>query len=226
MNPAPLVISVPDTRLHAELNSLRDDVNVVEWDLQSDAPALRFDIVVPPYLTSPSLLARLTNVSVELVQSQSIGYNGVKESLPPGLVFANAAGVHETSTAELAMALILASQRGIPDFVHDAELGRWAPFERQSLADRSVLLVGYGGVGRALEARLLPFETVVVRVARTARTDERGAVYGFESLRELLPAADIVVVAVPLTAETTHLVVSRTDARRQSLGEHRARSRG
>jgi phosphoglycerate dehydrogenase-like enzyme len=104
------------------------------------------------------------------------------------------------------MALILASQRGIPDFVHDADVGRWAPFERQSLADRSVLLVGYGGVGRALEARLLPFETTVVRVARSARTDERGAVHGLESLRELLPAADIVVVAVPLTAETTHLV--------------------
>jgi phosphoglycerate dehydrogenase-like enzyme len=197
---------VPDAHLHEALHALRTDVDIVEWDMASDPPAQRFDIVVPPYLGSPMSLDRLANVSARLVQSQSIGYDGVAESLPPGHVFANAAGVHETSTAELAMALILASQRGIPDFVRDAEQGRWAPFERPSLADRSVLLVGYGGIGRAIEARLLPFETTVIRVARTARIDERGAVLGFESLRELLPTVDVVVVAVPLTEETTHLI--------------------
>ena len=201
-----LVVSVPDAHLHDALHALQTDVDIVEWDMASDPPAQRFDIVVPPYLGSSNSLNRLANVSARLVQSQSIGYDGVAESLPPGHVYANAAGVHETSTAELAMALILASQRGIPDFVRDAEQGRWAPFERPSLADRSVLLVGYGGIGRAIEARLLPFETSVFRVARTARIDERGAVHGFESLRELLPTVDVVVVAVPLTEETTHLI--------------------
>ncbi len=75
-----------------------------------------------------------------------------------------------------------------------------------SLADRTVLLIGYGGLGRALEARLVPFETTVIRVARTARTDPRGAIYGIESLRHLLPQAEVIVVAVPLTGETTRLV--------------------
>jgi phosphoglycerate dehydrogenase-like enzyme len=201
-----LLVSVPDAHLHEALRALRTDVDLVEWDMASDPPAQRFDIVVPPYLGSTTSLDRLANVSTRLVQSQSIGYDGVAESLPPGHVFANAKGVHETSTAELAMALILASQRGIPDFVRDAEQGRWAPFERPSLADRSVLLVGYGGIGRAIEARLLPFETPVIRVARTARIDERDAVYGFESLRDLLPTVDVVVVAVPLTEETTRLI--------------------
>jgi phosphoglycerate dehydrogenase-like enzyme len=122
------------------------------------------------------------------------------------MVFANAASVHETSTAEMTLALILASQRYLPDFVRAAEAGTWAPSWHPSLADRTVLLVGYGGVGRAIEARLLPFETTIVRLARHERTDERGRVYGLDSLHELLPLSDIVVIAVLLDESTHHLV--------------------
>jgi phosphoglycerate dehydrogenase-like enzyme len=206
---ARLLVSVPDWRLHDALDRLRHDVDVVEWDLSTAASFDHADIVVPPYLGPPTLLGQLATVSVRLIQSQSIGYDRVADSLPPDNVFANAVGVHETSTAELAMALILASQRAIPDFVRDAQQGRWAPTWCPSLADSTVLLVGYGGVGKALEARLLPFETTIVRVARTARSDERGPVHGLDDLPELLAAADVVVVAVPLTESTTHLIDDR-----------------
>jgi phosphoglycerate dehydrogenase-like enzyme len=169
-------------------------------------PTSPIDIVVPPYMGTVNSLAHLDGVRVRLVQGLSNGYDGVKEALPKNMVFANSASVHETSTSELVMALILASQRGIPDFVRAAKKGHWAPGWHQSLADRTVLIVGYGGIGKALESRLLPFETNVLRVARTERTDERGTIFGFSSLNELLPSADIVVVCVPLTNETTHLV--------------------
>jgi phosphoglycerate dehydrogenase-like enzyme len=171
------------------------------------APLGAIDIVVlPPQLGMARGLARLARVRTRLVQGLSVGFEGIAEMLPPGLVYANAAGVHDASTSELAMALILASQRGVPDFVRAANDGRWAPAPHPSLADRTALLIGYGGLGKAIEARLLPFETTVVRVARTARTDERGAIHGIESLRELLPQADVVVVAVPLTEATTRFV--------------------
>jgi phosphoglycerate dehydrogenase-like enzyme len=114
--------------------------------------------------------------------------------------------VHETSTAELALALILALQRGIPGYVRSAERGRWAPTRENSLADRTVLLVGFGGVGRAIEERLLPFETTVVRVASSARDDAHGRIHGIDELPALLPEADIVVIGVPLSDETRHLV--------------------
>jgi phosphoglycerate dehydrogenase-like enzyme len=135
-----------------------------------------------------------------------VGYDGVADVLPPGCVYANAATVHEASTAELTLALILASQRGIPDDVRNATAGRWEPSWRQSLADRNVLLVGYGGVGKAIEARLLPFEVSVTRLALRGRFDERGEIHGFDSLHDLLPRADVVVVVVPLTEMTTGLI--------------------
>jgi phosphoglycerate dehydrogenase-like enzyme len=201
-----LLVSLPDSVLREAVGVLPDGVEVVEWALDGPAPRPRFDIVVTPYMGATDRLAHLAGVDTRLVQSQAIGYDGVDRVLPAGHVYANAASVHETSTAELTLALILASQRGIPDFVRAADAGLWAPAHHASLADRTVLLLGYGGVGQAIESRLLAFETTVLRVARTARSDERGPIYGFESLPELLPQADIVVVGVPLTSATTHLV--------------------
>ena len=201
-----LLVSMPDSVLREAVGELPAGVEVVLWALDGPAPRPRFDIVVTPYMGATDRLAHLAGVDALLVQSQSIGFDGVDQVLPRGHVFANAASVHETSTAELTLALILASQRGIPDFVRAADRGEWAPAHHASLADRTVLLLGYGGVGRAIESRLLAFETTVIRVARTARSDEHGKIYGLESLPELLPQADIVVVGVPLTTETTHLV--------------------
>ena len=201
-----LLVSLPDSVLREAVGELPAGVEVVLWALDGPAPRPRFDIVVTPYMGATDRLAHLAGVDARMVQSQSIGFDGVGQVLPRGHVFANAASVHETSTAELTLALILASQRGIPDFVRAADRGEWAPEHHASLADRTVLLLGYGGVGRAIESRLLAFETTVIRVARTARSDEHGVIYGLESLPELLPQADIVVVGVPLTSETTHLV--------------------
>lgn len=201
----PLIVSVPTTSLREALGEVPEGVEIIDWDLRVPAPRDRIDVVVPPYLGGQKLEA-LTGVTTRLVQSQLIGFDGVADSLPPGHVFANATTVHETSTAELTVTLILAAQRGIPDFVRASSEGRWAPAVHESLADRTVLLIGYGGVGRAIEARLLPFETIVVRVARSARADERGQVHAIDELPELLPHADIVVVAVPLGESTTGLV--------------------
>lgn len=131
------------------------------------------DLLVPAYMSKPQALAALAGLDIGLVQSQSIGYDGVASVLPEGCIFANAAGVHETSTAELAVGMMIASQRGIVDFVRNQATGKWDGSQRPSLADRRVLLVGYGGVGKSIEARLLPFETEVTRMASRAREQPR-----------------------------------------------------
>ena len=201
-----ITVSLPGTALRDALGAMPDGVDLLEWDLTGPPPAAHIDIVVPPYMDTLGRLGALSRVTTRLVQSQSIGYDGVVDALPPGIVFANAASVHETSTAELAVALILASQRGIPDFVRAADRGEWAPKRHASLADRTVLLVGVGGVGRAVLERLLPFEVTVVRVARTARDDESGRIHAMDDLPSLLPDADIVVIGVPLSTDTAALV--------------------
>ncbi|WP_024366992.1 2-hydroxyacid dehydrogenase [Arthrobacter sp. TB 26] len=203
--PKKITVSLPDATLREYLQP-HPDVTILEWDLSGEPPQPHIDIVVPPYMGGPQVLRGLEAVETGLVQSQSIGYDGVAEFLPAGRVYANAAGVHETSTAELALALILASQRELPRLLQNQQEGRWETRPTASLADRSVLIVGYGGVGKAIEDRLLPFETTVTRVASRERTDPRGHVHGIDELPSLLPEHDIVIVGVPLSDATRHLI--------------------
>lgn len=140
--------------------------------------------------------------NLEVVQLLSAGVDNVRSRVPAGVALCNGRGIHDTSTAELTLALVLASLRGLPDFVRAQDRREWVPGWRPALADRRVLVVGYGAIGRAIESRLLPFEVDVVPVARSARE----GVHGFDELPALLPDADVVVLVVPLTDETRGLV--------------------
>lgn len=202
-----IVLSLPtDPGLREAVGDL-PGVEIVEWDLDGPAPRSKIDIVVPPYWGHARALRNLGGVDAKLVQWQSIGYNGVDRYLPEGFVLANATTVHETSTAELALALTLAAQRGIPKFVRDGLDGKWDLVQFPSLADQCVLIVGYGGVGKAIEARLGGFEASITRLARTSRDEvslagETVHVHGFDELHALLPESNVVILGLPLTDET------------------------
>ncbi|MGP2437556.1 2-hydroxyacid dehydrogenase [Streptomyces sp. JW3] len=147
---------------------------------------------------------------VQVVQTLTAGVDDVMakvSAIPPGVRLCNARGVHEASTAELALTLTLASLRGVPGFVRAQDQGEWRGGFRPALADKNVLVVGYGAIGAAIEDRLVPFEVArVVRVARSARTTERGPVHPLAELPALLPEADVVILSTPLTEDTRHLV--------------------
>lgn len=204
----PLVVSVPTEELRSALAGT-EGIDLLLWDLESPAPRAAIDLVVVPYMSPPAVLGRLAGVQVGLAQSQSIGYDGVLDALPPHVRFANGAGIHEASTAELAVGLMIASQRGLPAYVRSQDRAEWVHRRTAALADSRVLVVGQGGVGRAINERLRPFEVDLVRVASTARTDEHGTVHGVDELADLLPSVDVVVLAVPLTDRTRGLVDAR-----------------
>ena len=197
-----LTVSVPPGPLREALGPLPDDVELLEWDLDGPAPRPHIDLVVRPNVRGLAPLEWLSTVTTRLVQSPAIGFDGVSGVLPPGHRLANAAGVHEDSTAELAVTLVLAAQRDLPFYVQAADQGRWATRLSPGLSGRTVLLLGVGGVGQAVEARLRPFGPEIVKVARAARD----GVHGVDELPTLLPEADVVVVAVRLEDSTVRLV--------------------
>jgi phosphoglycerate dehydrogenase-like enzyme len=167
-------------------------------------------VVVPPYIGAGSRMAAVRHLpNLELVQLLTAGYEGVVDVLPEGVALANAAGVHDASTAELAVALTLASLRDLPDFVVAQREERWLPpsFHR-SLADRRVLVLGFGAIGRAIAARLTPFEVEVTAVASRPRAGDElvRSVHGVDELPDLLPHHDVVIVIVPLGKRTAGLV--------------------
>ncbi|CAL9580061.1 2-hydroxyacid dehydrogenase [Streptomyces sp. NPDC057838] len=196
-----------------EIEGLPEGPDYRFWNGADDFPADPADCafyVVPYMKPSPLCVRPLPRMSrVEVVQTLSAGIDHVEPGLGqlrPGVRLCNARGVHEASTAELTLALILASLRGIPDFVRAQDRGEWLGGFRPALADRSVLIVGYGSIGAAIEDRLVPFEPArVARVARSERTTARGPVHPLTELPALLPAADVVVLSTPLTDATRGL---------------------
>ncbi|WP_062641839.1 2-hydroxyacid dehydrogenase [Streptomyces maremycinicus] len=197
-----------------EIKGLPEGPNYHFWNGEEDYPADPADCVfyVVPYMKPAGLGQRPlpAMTSLEVVQTLSAGIDHVEPALAalrPGVRLCNARGVHEASTAELTLTLVLASLRGIPDFVRAQGRGEWLSGFRPALADRNVLIVGYGSIGSAIEDRLVPFEVArVARVARSWRTTARGPVHPIAELPALLPDADVVILCTPLNESTLGLV--------------------
>jgi len=190
-----------------ELGDVPDSLRYEKYlpEEHDDAPDSVADVefYVPPYRFSADdyqLVSRMPRLKV--LQTVTAGVDHVRPFVPEGVLLCNGRGIHDASTAELAVGLVLASLRGIPGFVRAQDRGEWTPVRAESLADRTVLIVGYGSVGAATEARLRPFEVDVLRVARTARE----GVHGYDEMAELLPRADVVILIVPITDATRGMV--------------------
>jgi phosphoglycerate dehydrogenase-like enzyme len=159
---------------------------------------------------------------LQVVQSLMAGVDRLQQLLPPVLTLCDAQGVHDAPTAEWAVAVILAMQKHLPFYFWLQQHEDWAgrrqaaglhsPELTDELEVMTVLIVGYGSIGRAIELRLAPFGPRILRVARRARE----GVEPVSKLDNLLPQADIVVLITPLTAETVRLMDAGRIARMKS----------
>ena len=197
-----LRVAIPDAAMLGRLSpTVGNDVELVVWR-PGDSPLTEaIDLLVIPYTVSYDSLRGLGG-QVRHIQSQSLGYDGADQFVPAGVTFSNAVGVHEAPTAEMALTLILSAQRGWPAVGRNQDSQKWDRPMWPGLIGRRVLLIGVGGIGREFEKRITGFDVELTRVARTARDD----IHGIDELPALLPNADIVVLAIPLNAETRGLV--------------------
>ncbi|MER1997806.1 MAG: 2-hydroxyacid dehydrogenase [Arthrobacter sp.] len=203
-------ITVPTRQLLDALSPLPAGMRAALWDFDGEPEGVAYeeiDAVVAPYAGGDSWQQGVARVpDLKLLQAQTTGYDGLPELAGEGTAVASAAGVHAAATAELAVGLMLASLRGIDAAVRDQQHGRWNPARHPGLADRQVTLVGVGGIGREIAARLEPFEVRLTRVGSTARTDDAGRVHGVDELVELAADTEVLVVITPLTEQTRGLI--------------------
>ena len=180
-----------------------DGIEIVVWDGDPDPVPAGAQFYVPSYMAGDWALAAMASMPrLEVCQLPTAGYEHALAHLPAGVTLCNAAGVHDASTAELAVALMLARLRRVDDMARAMPEGAFLHGRFDSLADRRVLIIGAGGIGQALARRLDGFECEVTMVGRSARD----GVQSREDLPGLLPAADVVVIAVPLDDTTRGMV--------------------
>lgn len=181
----------------------------VELTLLNDADGLAATAGEVVFIALPNFTAlrvwgelrRFETPRLQVVQLGSAGYEGMPDVVGEGISIANAAGVHDAGTAELAVALALENLRGLDTYARLQQTHTWSPGFGRSLADKRVLIYGYGRIGAAVERRVAGFDPAsVIRVARSARTDPE--VHAATDLHALLPDADVVFITAPGTADT------------------------
>ena len=199
------VVCLPDPDAIRLLGPLPDRVAVIAWNGQDERPnALdRTEFWVPQTEDSTDLPGKFAAMPrLKVMQLLSAGVEDVVGHVPDGVTLCDARGVHGGSVAELVLALVLASQRRLPHFLRAQQQGRWDLVEGTDLRHKRVLIVGAGDLGEQTARRLRSFDAEPIMVAHAARD----GVHATDELPELLPGADVVVLTVPLTAQTRGLV--------------------
>jgi phosphoglycerate dehydrogenase-like enzyme len=167
-------------------------------------------VLVPPYRSRKVLEALPQMSELRLIQTLESGVEWLLPHLPPGVVLCNSRGSHDAAVAEWVMGVVLVMQRRLLEHFdaqrraewRDIVSSRgWQPPFAGDLQGSSILIVGYGSIGRAVEERLRPFEVEIQRIARHARP----GVSDPSALAQLVPHADIVILILPQTAATAGL---------------------
>jgi phosphoglycerate dehydrogenase-like enzyme len=192
--------------LPQEIAAYVDRDDVIVWDGEPAEPPPQIRFYVPAYMAGEWAFEVMAHMpALEVCQLPTAGFEHALAHLPSGVTLCNAAGVHDASTAELAVGLILARLRRIDDMARAMVAGEFIHDRYDALADKRVLIIGAGGIARALARRLEGFECQVTLMGRTAREGVRAR----DDLTALVPQADVIVIAVPLDDSTRGMVDAR-----------------
>ncbi len=188
------------------------------------ATPLDVDFLILPFNNAKARAIFQHLRGVKVIQSLMAGVDWIVPWLPPEVILCDGRGLHDISTSEWVLAVILACMKRLPynrdlqsrhewkgqNSVTDGYLSETGANRGQytilseDLHGKTVLIIGYGSIGAAIEARLQPFGVSLLRIARSARP--KPEVHAVGELHQLLPQADIVVAILPLTPETKGLI--------------------
>jgi len=186
------------------------DINVpagVELRSEATHPLATSDLTditfyVPKYFSWRQGLEYVLQMpQLQYLQMPNAGYDDALEYMREGLILANAAGVHNDSTAELAVGLAIAARRGFVDFVRAQDKGEWVHQRYTSFSDSKIGLIGYGSVGKTIAKNLSGFAVEVIPFTRSGADGSKK----ISELNSYLPTLDIVILILPLTPESKHL---------------------
>lgn len=158
---------------------------------------------VPPYMMGARALEPIAHMSsLEVIQSPNAGVDDVLAILPPGVTLCNAKGVHDASTAELAIGLTISARRGFASFMANQMKGIWNHSREKALADSRVGIVGMGSIGSLIAKQLEVFNVEIIGFTQSGSNSNKS----MDEFDDLLPTLDVVILILPLTQNTHHLM--------------------
>ena len=197
------------TKIWTQWDDLNLPPGVIHAPTDGIAPAAAdldsIEFYVPRYMGGPQAIAMVPEMkSLKVIQSPNAGVDDVLKIRPDGVILCNAAGVHDASTAELAVALAIASRRGFASFARQQQAQHWSHERMPSLADSKIAIVGFGNIGKTIVKMLSGFEVTVTPFSKSGRDGS----LTFDKFDALLPTFDVIILILPLTDQTHHLMNS------------------
>lgn len=202
----------------SEFTDLQIPASLETFEVPGDFPDAeilsQITFYVPPYMAGAKALEPISKMtSLQVIQSPNAGVDDVLAILPEGVTLCNAQGVHDASTAELAIGLTISARRGFATFMANQHKGIWEHARRNALADSRVGIVGMGSIGSLIARQLEAFNVEVIGFTRSGRNSSKS----MADFDELLPTLDVVILILPLTQESHHLM-NRTRIQSMKLG--------
>jgi phosphoglycerate dehydrogenase-like enzyme len=183
------------------------------------------DVWIPDPLSNRAMRTWPHLRGVRLVLSMMAGTEWIPATVGPHVTICNAHGAHNISTAEWTISVTLAMLKHFPLFLDIQQSRNWrrrkeadAEYERitgdkrplhppvmqEELTGKTVLLVGYGSIGKEIERMLKPFHVNLIRVARSSRAEP--VVHAVSQFDALLSESEIIILILPLTEESYGLI--------------------
>ncbi len=222
-----LRVGYPSTLAAELLRDFPDGVELIAIPDDADRE-IEIDVWIPDFYPARARRVWPHLRGVRLALSLLAGVEWLPALVGPEVTICNALGAHSVSTAEWTIAAIMAVLKQFPFYLEVQHSEQWKrrfeasgryaaitgdaralypPVMLEELTGKSVLLVGYGGIGKEIEHMLAPFRVDLVRVARRARHEPK--VHAVSGLDILLPQAEIVILVLPFSAETHGLIGKR-----------------
>ena len=175
----------------------------IQGDFPHSDVLSKITFYVLPYMSDLRAIQPIAEMtSLQVIQSPNAGVDELSAILPNGVTLCNARGVHDASTAELAIGLTISVRRGFADFMINQRQGIWNHERHNSLVDSRVGIVGMGSIGSLIARHLEVFDVEVIGFTRTGSNGTKT----MSDFDKLLPTLDVLILILPLTPESYHLM--------------------
>ena len=188
------------------------DVEVVTISDRDDLPPdLRGDVLVTYTWGAPNI-AQVVQRGVRWIHTIGTGVDRFPFDVVGDRVLTCSRGASAVPIAEWVLAVMLAFEKRLPEtWIH--EPAQWRRLQLGGLRGRTLGLLGLGGIGSAVAERALPFGMEVVASRRTSAPSPIAGVELLGSIDDVIARADHLVLALPSTPETRHVIGAASLAR-------------
>lgn len=210
-----LVVSDPTAEVLGMLDQLSEHVSLTI----GNQPEV-FEQAAASATVMVTRMARMSTVqavwklapNLQWVHSLAAGVNNLMfpELVESAVPLTNSSGVFSRSLAEFTIGAAMFFAKDFRRMLQQQQEGRWQEFDVEELHGKTMGIIGYGSIGRAVAARARDFGMSVIAVRRRPELAANDAlldrVFPNSAMSELMAASDYVTVATPLTAETRGLI--------------------